>query len=54
MHCGRKKSKKLEIQKQSEDSIIENIRNPSKLKKGNEAIKGRIIRDIKKRINTNQ
>ena len=40
---------KLKIQKQSEDSIsiIKIIRNLFKLKKENEAIKDRIIRDIK-------
>ena len=30
-----------------EDKIINNIRNPFKLKKENEAIKDRIIRDIR-------
>ena len=38
---------KLKIQKQSEDNIIKSIRNIFKLKKENETIKDRIIRDIK-------
>ena len=47
LHGGRKKSMKPEIQTQSEDSIIKNIRNPFKLKNENEAFKGRIMRDTK-------
>ena len=34
--------------KQSEENIFISIRNPFKLKKENEAIKNRIIRDIRK------
>ena len=36
-----------EPKKQSEDKIIKNVRNLFRLKKENEAIKNRIIRDIK-------
>ena len=43
----RKKLIKLKIQKQSEDNIIKNIRSLFKIKKENEAIKGRIIWDIR-------
>ena len=42
---GGKKERKLKTQKQSEDKITKSIRNLSKLKKENEAIKDRIIRD---------
>ena len=43
-----KKLSKLKIRKQyEEDNIIKNIRNLSRLKKENEAINDRIIRDIK-------
>ena len=35
------------MKKQSEDKIIKNIRHPFKLKKENEPINGRIIREIK-------
>ena len=42
-----KKLRKLKIKKQSEDNIIKNIRNLFWLKKGNEAIKDKIVRDIK-------
>ena len=45
---SKKKPNKLRIQKQSEEEIIiKNIRNLFKLKKDNETIKDRIIRDIK-------
>ena len=44
---GGKKPQKLKIKKQSEDKIIKNIRHPFKLKKENEPINGRIIREIK-------
>ena len=46
MHHGRKKSRNLEIQKQSEDKI-KNIRNLFRLTKENEVIKDRAIRDVK-------
>ena len=46
MHHGRKKSRNLEIQKQSEDKI-KNIRNLFRLTKENEVIKDRTIRDVK-------
>ena len=39
--------RKLKIKKQSEDKIIKNIRNSFKLKKENEPINGRIIRENK-------
>ena len=42
-----KTASKLKPQKQSEDNIIKNIRNLFKLKKEIEAIKDRIISDIK-------
>ena len=41
------KSKKTKNQKQSKDSIIKDERNLFRLKEENEAIKDRIIRDIK-------
>ena len=44
---GRTKPRKLKIQKQSEDKIIKNTRNPFGLKKENEEIKHKTIRDIK-------
>ena len=44
---GGTKPRKLKIQKQSEDNIFNNIRNLFRLKQENEAIKDRIIRDIK-------
>ena len=45
---SKKKPNKLRIQKQSEEEIIiKKIRNLFKLKKDNETIKDRIIRDIK-------
>ena len=47
MHHGRKKSRNLEIQKQSEDKIIKSIRNLFRLTKENEVIKDRTIRDVK-------
>ena len=44
----RQKLRKLKIQKQSEeDEIINNIRNLFLTKKENEAIKDKIVRDIK-------
>ena len=44
----RQKLRKLKIQKQSEeDKIINNIRNLFLTKKKNEAIKDKIVRDIK-------
>ena len=46
MYGGRKKPRKSKTKKQSED-IIKDVRNIFRLKKENEAIKGRIIRDIK-------
>ena len=46
MYRGRKKTKKSKTKKQSED-IIKDVRNIFRLKKENEAIKDRIIRDIK-------
>ena len=46
MYGGRKKPKKSKTKKQSED-IIKDVRNIFRLKKENEAIKDRIIRDIK-------
>ena len=46
LYGGRKKPRKLKIQKQAKDKIIENI-NLFKQKKENKAIKDRIIRDIK-------
>ena len=39
--------RKLKIKKQSEDKIIKNIRHSFKLKKENEPINGRIIRENK-------
>ena len=39
---------KLKIQKQSENKIVTNIRNVFKLVKVREAIKNRIIKDIRK------
>ena len=39
--------RKLKIKKQSEDKIIKNIRHSFKLKKENEPIHGRIIRENK-------
>ena len=42
-----KKISKSKIQKQNEDNIIKNIRNLFKIKKENEVIEERIIRDIK-------
>ena len=41
-----KKTRKLKIQKESEDKIIKKIRNLFKLRKENEAIWNRVIRDI--------
>ena len=41
------KSSKLKIENQSEDKIIGSIRNLFKLETENEAIKDRIVRDIK-------
>ena len=39
--------RKLKIKKQSEDKIIKKLRHSFKLKKENEPINGRIIREIK-------
>ena len=47
VYGGGQKWNKLKIQKQSEDNIIENIRNLFKIKKENKSIKDKIIRDIK-------
>ena len=44
---GGKKKKEFKIKKQSEDTIIKNVRNLFRLKKENEAIKDRKIRGIK-------
>ena len=41
-----KENKEIKYKKQSNESIIENIRKLFRLKKENEAIKDRIIRDI--------
>ena len=51
-----KRLSKPKAQKQSEEKITKSIRNLFKLKKENDAIKDRIIRDIskKKMIITNQ
>ena len=46
MHGAEKKRSKLNIQKQSKDNIIKNIRILFKLKKENKSIKDRTIRDI--------
>ena len=47
MYGSGNRPSKLKIQKQSEDNIIKSIRNLFKLKRDNEAIKDRIIQDIK-------
>ena len=47
MYGNGKRPSKLEIQKQFKDNIIKSIRNLFKLKTKNEAIKDRIIRDIR-------
>ena len=49
VYGGTKKPSKFKIQKQSEENIIKSIRNLFKLKKDNEAIKDRIIRNIIRR-----
>ena len=46
-HGRGKKLSKPKIQKQSEDNIIRSIRNRFKLRKENEIIKYRVIRDIR-------
>ena len=46
MHGSGKKLMKLKIEKQSEDSILKNVRNFFRLKKENKVIKYRVIRDI--------
>ena len=46
VYGGGKKHNKLKIQKQSDENIIKSIKNIFKLKKENETIKNRIIRDI--------
>ena len=47
IHSGRKKPRKLKIQKLSGDTIITNIRNLFRLKEENEAIKDNTTRDTK-------
>ena len=47
MYGSGNRPSKSKIQKQSEDNIIKSIRNLFKLKRDNEAIKDRIIQDIK-------
>ena len=47
MHEGGKRPRKPKIKNQSEDNIFKNARNLLRLKIGNQAIKDRIIRDIK-------
>ena len=47
MHGRGKKTSKPKTQKQSEENIAKSIRNLFKLKKENEVIKDRIIRDIR-------
>ena len=47
VYGGRKKPSKLKVQKHSENKIIKNIKNLSKLQKENKVVEGRIIRDIK-------
>ena len=47
MHGRGKKPSKPKTQKQSEENITKSIRNLFKLKKENEVIKNRIIRDIR-------
>ena len=47
VHSREKKPRKLKMQKQSEDTVIKNIRNLFRLKGENETVKNNIIRDIK-------
>ena len=47
MHGGVMKQRKLKTQKHSEDKINKNTRNIFRIKKENEAIKDRIIRDTR-------
>ena len=47
MYGDGKKSTEIKMQKQSEDKTIKNIKYLFKIKQENEAVKGRIIRDIK-------
>ena len=47
MYGRGKKPSKPKAQNQSEENIIKSIKNLFKLKKENEAIKNRIIRDIR-------
>ena len=47
VYDGRKKPRKLKIPFHSENKIIKNTRNRFRVKKENEAIKDRLIKDIK-------
>ena len=51
MYASGNRPSKLKIQKQSENNIIKSTRNLFKLKKGNKASKGKIIRDIRTLLN---